>query len=57
MTCWIILFAGAQSNLSIEYKSLETKDFFSCEQASDFVSIVRKKKRQSLIKSWENVAM
>lgn len=46
MTCWIILFAGAQSNLSIEYKSLETKDFFSCEQASDFVSIVRKEKKK-----------
>lgn len=38
MTCWLILFAGAQSNLPSEYISLETKDIFFCEQASDFSS-------------------
>lgn len=41
----------------IEYKSFETKElFFFCEQATDFVSLVRRKKK-ALLTSWENDAM
>lgn len=56
MTRWIILFIGAQFNLPVEYKSFETKEFFFfCEQATDFVSLVRRKKK-ALLTSWENDA-